>query len=83
MFFYHKEPYSVKFGPILRMINDMGDTTKFWGSMDTGVEQVAFSPHRADFMELFHQGGVMEIPLTNSTKFTETSNVEKKFTIRP
>ena len=37
-FFFHKDPYNVKFGPIIRIIHDMGDEEKVWGSMDTGTE---------------------------------------------
>ena len=62
IFFYHEETYSIKFAPIIRMITDLGDENKIFGSMDTGVEQRATGPHRVDFMELFHNGEYIEMP---------------------
>ena len=41
----------------------MGVEDKIWGSMDTGTEQRAMGKHRIDFMELFHRGEYVEIPL--------------------
>jgi len=38
-FFYHKTPFNVKFGPIIRVVHDLGDSEKIWASMDTGIEQ--------------------------------------------
>ena len=65
MFFYHKTPYIVKFGPVIRMISSLADSEKYWGAQDTGIEQRAMSKHRTDFMDAFHEGAYMEMPLGN------------------
>ena len=63
VFFYHKSPYIVKFGPVIRMISSLADSDKYWGAQDTGLEQRAMSKHRTDFMDAFHNGVYMEMPL--------------------
>ena len=62
MYPYHKDPFNVQFGPIMRMICDLGDDTKIVGAMDTGVEQRAMGPHRVDFMQLFTNGKYIDMP---------------------
>lgn len=56
IYFFHKSPYSPRFGPIIRMIADMAEQTGMLASLDTGIEQRAGSPYRADMMDLFHKG---------------------------
>lgn len=38
VFFFHKGSYVVKFGPVIRLINDMGEKFKLWGILDAGIE---------------------------------------------
>jgi hypothetical protein len=65
IYFFHKSPYSPKFGAIIRMIADMGNNKSMLASMDTGIEQRAGSSHRADFMDLFHKGEYVNMPTTS------------------
>ena len=53
------------------MIADLGDDTKIYGAMDTGVEQRPMSPHRIDFMELFHNGQYIDMPTLSNPPDTE------------
>jgi hypothetical protein len=64
IYFYHKSPYSPKFGPIIRLIADMANEQSILASLDTGIEQRPGSKHRTDFMELFHRGDYVEMPTT-------------------
>lgn len=62
IYFYHKDPYEPKYGPIMRLISDLADTTKIVGAMDTGTEQRPLGAYRTDFMDLFHDGGFIDMP---------------------
>ena len=61
VYFYHKEPYSPKGGPIIRMIADMGDDLRILAALDTGNEQRPGNPHQNDLMDLFHSGLYIEL----------------------
>ena len=56
IYFFHKTPYQPKFGPIIRMIVDMGDDTRILAAGDTGIEQRPFKGHHNDMMDMFHAG---------------------------
>ena len=66
IYFYHKSPYSPRFGAIIRVIADMGDELSVLACLDTGIEQRPGFQNRADFMELFHRGDYVEMPTVKS-----------------
>lgn len=63
IFFYHKGAYLPTGGPIMRMIVDMADESKILASLDTGIDQRPGGPHSTDFMDLFHSGLYVEMPM--------------------
>lgn len=82
LYFFHKSPYEPKFCPIIRIISDFGNTDTMLGAMDTGVEQRAFSEHRVDFMDYFHDGRYLEIPLNTVPKTTMDGKQLKKVSLK-
>ncbi len=63
----------MKFGPVIRFISDFAVTDKYLGAHDTGIEQRSMGEHRIDFMELFHKGEYMEMPLGSQNKMKSES----------
>lgn len=51
VYFFHKSPYSPKFGPIIRLIADMGNDQAVLAALDTGIVQRIGSPHMTDLMD--------------------------------
>eukprot|EP00347_Sterkiella_histriomuscorum_P009270 403341851 len=68
LYFYHKTPYSARFGSVIRMITDMNVEGKVVGAFDTGLEQRAGRPHRIDFLDMFLDGQYMDMPTHAKTK---------------
>lgn len=64
IYFFHKTPYSPRFGPIIRLIADMNDQAKVYAALDTGIEQRFGSDHQTDMMDLFHKGEYVTMPTT-------------------
>ena len=60
--FYQQAPYQPRFGPVIRLISDMGVDDKVFGVMDTGTEQRILGPHKTDFMDLYHADKYVEMP---------------------
>jgi len=76
-FFYHNEPFNLKFGPVIRIIHDLGVEDKVWGCMDTGIEQRPLSEHRTDFMDMFHKGEYLEMPTGREVQSKDGKKYEK------
>jgi hypothetical protein len=45
IYFFHKTPYSPRFGPVIRMISDLADDNKIYAALDSGTEQRYGSKH--------------------------------------
>ena len=64
IYFFHKTPYSPRFGPIIRLIADMNEPKEIFAAMDTGIEQRYGSQHQTDMMAPFHKGEYIKMHTT-------------------
>ena len=83
IYFYHKSPYSPRFGAILRVIADMGNDHSVLACLDTGNEQRAGLKNRADFMDLFHRGDYVEMPTVKNGSQWPTESQKPLLRISP
>jgi penicillin amidase len=52
------EPFRCIYGPVLRMVVDMGDLDHAWWVIDTGSSGWPLSPHYGDQCPLWQEGGL-------------------------
>ncbi len=77
-FFFHEEPYLIKFASVHRMIVDFSDKQNFIVSIDSGLEQRPFSNHTKDLMDIFLNEGFITLPRERIS----TENIENIITIK-
>lgn len=81
IYFFHKTPYSPRFGPVIRMISDMSEPGFVYAALDTGLEQRYGSAHQTDLMDPFHNGEYLEIYTTEPEGKWPKGEVNKLFEV--
>ena len=82
-FFYHMEPYSPKFGAIVRVVADMGDDDKMFAAADSGYEQRPGWAHYADLFPDFFKGKYQQLATSTNTKDWPSSPDTRILTVEP
>jgi len=66
-YFLHESPFEVTFGPVLRIIMDLGKQDHMEYAMDVGIETQTLSDEKNAFNDIFHDGEYVKMPLGKET----------------